>query len=366
MTQGSSPSPYRAAGVDSDRADSALARLAAHVRTTWPTTTGIGAVQLDLGYYANVVDIGGGMGLALSADGVGTKVLVAQLMERYDTVGIDCVAMNVNDLLCVGARPLSLVDYLAVQDADPEMLAEIAKGLAEGARLAGISIPGGEIAQLQEIVIGARPGAGFDLAAAAVGLVRLDRIIIGRDVTAGDVLVGVESNGIHSNGLTLARHILFERHGYDVTTVLPEIGTSLGAELLRPTHIYVREALAVLDAGIPVKAMMHITGDGFLNLSRIESPHGFVVDALPPLPPIFALIQRLASIPDDEMYRVFNMGVGFCFVVPPDAVDQTIAIVHAHGKQAQAIGTAVADPVRRIQIPSARLISQGKRFIAAD
>ncbi len=358
-------SPYGAAGVDTERADSALARLAAHVRATWPTGGGVGAVQLDLGYYANIVDLGGGMGLALTSDGVGTKVLVAQQLERYDTVGIDCVAMNVNDLLCVGARPLSLVDYLAVQDADPDMLAEIAKGLAEGARLAGVSIPGGEIAQLQEIVVGARPGRGFDLAAAAVGLVRLDRVIVGRDIAEGDLLIGVESNGIHSNGLTLARRVLFDRAGYDVTTVLPELGHPIGEELLRPTHIYVRETLAVLDRGIAVKAMMHITGDGFLNLMRVAAEYGFVVDALPPPPPIFGLLQRLGSIPVDEMYRVFNMGVGFCFVVPPAAAAETVAIVAEHGKRAQVIGRAVADPQRRIRIAPAGLVSQGKRFVPA-
>jgi phosphoribosylformylglycinamidine cyclo-ligase len=302
------------------------------------------------------------MGLALTSDGVGTKVLVAQQLGRYDTVGIDCVAMNVNDLLCVGARPLSLVDYIAVQEADPDILADIAKGLAEGARLAGVSIPGGEIAQLQEIVVGTRPGLGFDLAAAAVGLVPLDRIIVGRDIADGDVLVGVASSGIHSNGLTLARRILFEQAGYDVTTVLPELGCSVGEELLRPTHIYVREALAVLDEGVPVKAMMHVTGDGFLNLARVAAEYGFVINALPPLPPIFALLQRLGSITDDEMYRVFNMGVGFCFVVPPDAVEQTVAIVAAHGKHAQAIGHAVPDPERHIRILPAGLISEGKRF----
>ncbi len=365
MTQGPTSS-YGAAGVDTERADSALARLAAHVRTTWPTAGGIGAVQLDLGYYANIVDLGGGTGLALTSDGVGTKVLVAQQLERYDTVGIDCVAMNVNDLLCVGARPLALVDYLAVQDADPDLLAEIAKGLAEGARLAGVSIPGGEIAQLQEIVVGALPGRGFDLAAAAVGLVPLDRVIVGRDIAEGDVLVGVESNGIHSNGLTLARRVLFEQAGYDVTTVLPELGHSVGEELLRPTHIYVREALAALDRGIAVKAMMHITGDGFLNLARVAGEYGFVIDALPPLPPIFGLLQRLGSIPVEEMYRVFNMGIGFCFVVPSDAVDQTIEIVAEHGKRAQVIGHAVPDPDRRIRIAPAGLISQGKRFVPAS
>lgn len=359
------PTPYGAAGVDTERADAALARLAAHIRATWPPAGARGAVQLDLGYYANILDIGGGMGLALTTDGVGSKVLVAQMVGRFDTIGIDCVAMNVNDLLCVGARPLSMVDYLAVQEADPQLLEEIARGLAAGAELAGISIPGGEIAQLPEVIAGVRPGVGFDLAGAAVGLVPLDRIIIGREIAPGDALIGIASNGIHSNGLTLAREVLFKRHGYDVRAWIPELGASLGEELLRPTHIYVREALAALDRGVPVRAMMHITGDGFLNLARVAGQIGFVIDALPPPPPVFGLIQRLGSIPDAEMYRVFNMGVGFCLVVPPDTLDETLAAVRAFGKPAQRIGHAVADPGRRIHIAPAGLVSEGRRFIPA-
>jgi phosphoribosylformylglycinamidine cyclo-ligase len=359
-----SPSPYGAAGVDTDQADSALARLAAHVKTTWPTTSGFGAVKLDLGYYANVVDIGRGMGLAMTADGVGSKILIAELMDLYDTIGIDCVAMNVNDLLCVGARPLSLVDYLAVQVANPDVLAEIAKGLADGARLAGVSIPGGEIAQLPEMIVGARPNSGLDLAAAAVGLVKLNQIIVGRDIREDDVLIGVASNGIHSNGMTLARRVLFEEQPYDVRSELSVLGCSLGEELLRPTHIYVHEALALLDAEIPVRAMMHITGDGFLNLARVDAPFGFVIEALPPPPPIFEIIERLGSIPEAEMYRVFNMGIGFCVVVPPEAAGQTITILGSDGKAAQQIGHAVADPQKRIRIAPAGLISEAKRFVA--
>src|SRR5437764_3644782 len=156
-------------------------------------------------------------------------------MNCYDTIGIDCIAMNVNDLICVGARPLSLVDYLAVQEADPEIMDQIAIGLCEGARQANISIPGGEIAQLREVVQGIREGVGFDLAGTAVGTVAVDRIIVGQNVQPGDALIGIESSGIHSNGLTLARRVLLEGAGLDLSTPLPSGASTIGDELLRPT-----------------------------------------------------------------------------------------------------------------------------------
>ncbi len=354
---------YAEAGVDTDQAEAGLDRLVNRIRGTWPLA-GLGAVKLDVGYYANVIDVGG-IGLAISTDGVGSKVLIAQMLDRYDTIGIDCIAMNVNDLLCVGAKPLSLVDYLAVEDANPDMMDQIAIGLCEGARQANISIPGGEIAQLKEVVQGIRGGVGFDLAGTAVGIVPLDRIIVGRDVRAGDVLVGIESNGIHSNGLTLARHVLFERPGLTVKSLLPSGAATLGEELLRPTYIYVREVVEMLENGIELKALMHITGDGFLNLRRIAAPCGFSVDVLPPAPEIFTLIQNRGSLQADEMYRVFNMGIGFCVVVPPSDADRVIDIAVAQGKQAVVIGRAVDDPERRITIRPAGLVSQEKRFVRA-
>src|SRR6266581_687281 len=170
---------YRDAGVDTDEADLGLSRLVSRITRTWPSRGKFGAVELPIGYFANVIDIGG-TGLAICTDGVGSKAIVAQLMNRYDTIGIDCIAMNVNDLLCVGARPLSMVDYIATDRADAAMLDGIAIGLAEGARQAGISISGGEISQLGEIV------RGFDLVGTAVGTVPLDRIIVGRALKPGD------------------------------------------------------------------------------------------------------------------------------------------------------------------------------------
>jgi len=300
-------------------------------------------------------------GLAFTSDGVGTKALIAQMMNRYDTIGIDCVAMNVNDLLCVGATPLSMVDYIAVRNADPYLLDEISKGLAAGACAARISIPGGEIAQLPDIIADHHGGHAFDLAGSAVGLVDLDKILIGQDIRDGDVVVGIESNGVHSNGVTLARRVLFEQAQYNVHTVLPGLQTSIGEELLRPTHIYVSEALQILEK-IPVKALVHITSDGFLNLARVHAPVGFVIEELPPIPPIFAAIQQAGSVPDEEMFRVFNMGVGFCVVVAGEYVEQVISLVHSHGKKAQRIGYAVQDEQRHVVIAAGGTHRQRQDF----
>ena len=176
---------YRQAGVDVAAAEAGLAKIVATIKGTWPAKGELGAVALDIGFFANVIDIGSGMGLAICTDGVGSKSMIADMMKKYDTIGIDCVAMNVNDLISVGARPLSMVDYIAVAAADPDLLGAIAIGLAEGARQAGISISGGEIAQLKDIV------AGFDLVGMAVSLVPLDRVIVGREVAPGDVVIGI-------------------------------------------------------------------------------------------------------------------------------------------------------------------------------
>jgi phosphoribosylformylglycinamidine cyclo-ligase len=268
------------------------------------------------------------MGLAISADGVGSKVIIAQLMEKYDTVGIDCIAMNVNDILCVGARPLSMVDYIAIEEAEPRVLAEIAKGLTEGAQRANISIPGGEIAQLPDVFRAHKPGLAFDLAGMAVGTVALDKILVGSDIEPGDAVIGIASNGIHSNGVTMARKVLFEGAGLTVHSVPKELGCSLGNELLKPTHIYVREAVELLEQGVPVRAFVHITSDGFLNLPRVTTGAlGFELDHLLAIPPIFSLIQERGSVSDEQMFVVYNMGVGFCVIVAPNGIDQVLSTV---------------------------------------
>jgi phosphoribosylformylglycinamidine cyclo-ligase len=346
---------YSDAGVSTDEAHAGLERLTRRITATWPPAGANGAVQLDIGYFANVIDIGG-VGIAITTDGIGSKAMIASMLGKYDTVGIDCVAMNVNDVICVGATPISMVDYIAVEKADADMLDAISIGLCAGAKIAGISISGGETAQLKGMV------HGFDLAGTAVGQVALDRIMVGRDVADGDAVIGVESSGIHSNGMSLARRAFFELNRCKLSHRFEELGADLGTELLRPTHIYVREALELARRIGSLKALIHITSDGFLNLTRVKAEVGYVIDAVPPVPPVFPIIQRLAQVEDAEMFSVFNMGIGFCAVVGPQDAELAVSILGSEGKRAHRIGHAVADPQRRVRLSRQGLIGQGKHF----
>jgi phosphoribosylformylglycinamidine cyclo-ligase len=346
---------YKTAGVDTAATQSGLHKIVERIKETWPSAGGIGAVKLDIGYFANVIDIGG-IGLAICTDGVGSKSIIAQMMRRYDTIGIDCVAMNVNDLLCVGARPISLVDYIGVEQCDADMLGGIAIGLAEGAKQAGVSISGGEISPLKDVV------RGFDLVGTAVGIVPLDRIITGRDLIPGDVVIGLESSGIHSNGLTLARYIFFKQGNLSIDQVLSELGISLGEELLRPTLIYVPEILEIIDKVPTVKGLINITGDGLLNLSRVDAKVGFMIDNLPPVPPIFRLIQSHGGVSSAEMYQVYNMGVGFCVLANQKDRDAILSVLQRHGRRAQVIGRVIEDDSKGVYLPAQKLTGHGKEF----
>jgi len=346
---------YKTAGVDTDATQSGLRKIVERIKETWPAPGGLGAVKLDIGYFANVIDIGG-VGLAICTDGVGSKSIIAQMMRRYDTIGIDCVAMNVNDVLCVGARPISMVDYIGVEESDAEMLGAIAIGLAAGAKEAGVSISGGEISPLKDVM------RGFDLVGTAVGLVPLDRIITGRDLVPGDIIIGLESSGIHSNGLTLARYVFFKQGKLSVDHVFPELGMSLGEELLRPTLIYVSEILEIIDNVPAVKALINITGDGLLNLPRVDAEVGFMIDHLPPVPPIFRLIQRYGEVRSAEMYQVYNMGIGFCVLVGEKDRDATLSMLQRHGRRAQVIGRVIEDDTKGVYLPHQKLVGHGKEF----
>jgi phosphoribosylformylglycinamidine cyclo-ligase len=345
---------YKQSGVDTAEADAGLGNIIRRVQGTWPKV-GLGKVVLPIGYFANVIEMDG-VGLALCTDGVGSKTMIATMMGKYDTIGIDCVAMNVNDMICVGAKPLSLVDYIAIDRADAGMLDAIGAGLCEGAAMAQISISGGETAQLKDIV------TGFDLVGMAVGRVDLDKVICGRSVGEGDVVIGVRSNGVHSNGLSLARRAFFGDNKYAVGHRFSDLDGPLGEELLKPTHIYVREAMEILAGVKGVKALINITSDGLLNLVRVDAAVGFEIDRLIEPHPIFSLIQRCGGVADHEMFEVFNMGIGFCYVVAADAVDATLAILKAHGRSAQPIGYAVADPEKKVRIPARNLVGQHKSF----
>jgi phosphoribosylformylglycinamidine cyclo-ligase len=323
---------------------------------------------VDVGFFASVVDIGGGLGLALCTDGVGSKVLIAEMLDRYDTIGIDCVAMNVNDAICVGAEPVSFLDYVAIERATPRVLEQIAQGLYRGAELADVAIVGGEISQIPDIIKGHAPGQGLDLVGMCAGIVPVDRIILGEQVAPGDVIIGIRSSGVHSNGLTLARRALFDEGKLPVDQYVSDLRRSVGEELLEPTHIYVRPVVDLLDRQrVPVRALVHITSDGFLNLARIRATVGFQLDSLPEPQPIFDLIRRSGNVPAREMYRVFNMGIGFCLIVPDDpavinAVRQTFA---TNGFEANSIGTVVGDERKRVFLPAQRLVGEGDEFTDA-
>ncbi len=358
---------YRRAGVDTARVTSALGDLTAQLRKTFAYRKGLGRVMLPLGYFANVIALGENLGLAISTDGVGTKILVSQMVRKYDTIGIDCIAMNVNDLLCVGAEPLALVDYVAVQVPNRRLLREIGKGLHEGARQARISIPGGEIAQLGEIIRSIHGDDGFDLVGTCVGTVSLDRIMIGRRIKPRDVILGLRSSGIHSNGLTLARDVLFRRKKLRPDQYIPELGRAIGYELLEPTRIYVREILEMRKAELDLKACIHCTGDGLLNLRRVAAGAGFVIDSWPTPHPIFRVIQEMGRIGTEEMFRVFNMGVGFCLVLPDDSrqIDRAMKIAKAHGVECHRLGYTIRDAERKILVKPHRLVGKGNRFVRA-
>ncbi len=351
---------YRTAGVDHLGEIDALEALTDRVRRTFSFAGAPGqpgSVVLDLGYFANVIDIGGGMGIAVSTDGVGTKLLIAEMLEKYDTVGIDCVAMNVNDILCVGARPITVLDYIAVERTDPKMLGAVADGLLAGAEQAGVSISGGELAQVAELIRGVRPGSGFDIVATAVGLLPLDRVLVGEGLSDGDVLIGLRATGIHSNGLTLARKALFEAAALEPGQVVDSLGRSVGEELLEPTRIYVRPVLEMLSSVNGIKALAHITGNGFLNLLRVKSAVGFEVTDLPEPHSIFHLIQEAGNVEDAEMFRVFNMGIGFCVVTAADAAEPALAALHSAGApDARIIGHVRSDRPGEILIPQKRLV----------
>lgn len=315
----------------------------------------------DEKFFASVVDIGNGLGLALCTDGVGSKVLIAEMLKRYDTIGIDCVAMNVNDVICVGAEPMSFLDYIAIEHATPPVLEKIAEGLYRGAEQAGIAIVGGEISQIPDIVRGHAPGHGLDLVGMCAGIVPLDRIILGKEVTPGDVIVGVRSSGIHSNGLTLARRALFDEGKLKIDQYVDDLRRTVGEELLEPTLIYVRPVIDLLyQQHVPIRALVNVTSDGFLNLARIKTKVGFRIDNLPKPQPIFELIQRTGNVPAKEMYRVFNMGIGFCLIVEnePAVVGAVTQTFEAHRFEARIIGSVIADERKRVHLKRVHLLEK--------
>ena len=323
----------------------------------------VGDSRMDIGFYANVLDLGHGIGLAISTDGVGTKILIAEMVGKYDTIGIDCVAMNVNDLICVGAEPIAMLDYIAVHRADPRILEEIGRGLYAGAEQANISIPGGELAQLGSMIGGLKPDAGVDLVGTCVGIVRRNgRILMGQDIEDGDVILGLASTGVHSNGYTLARESLFTRGGFTIESQPSTLQHPIGDELLTPTRIYVRPALDLLESCPGLRALAHITSDGFLNLLRIPGSFRYVIQCLPPTLPIFDLIQNAGDVSTAEMYRVFNMGIGLCAIVASSEAESAIHLCASHGFPVSRIGVVRRSDDPEVVLEPAGLRGEGDLF----
>ena len=339
---------YAEAGVDASEAHGALSglvRILSEIDTGKPSRS-----VLPSGHYAAVLRLDDRTGLAFCTDGVGSKVIVAEQAGRYETIGIDCIAMNVNDVICVGAEPIALVDYIAVEEAQGAMLRDIAIGLRKGAEQAGIEIPGGELAQLPELIKGHPSPNGFDLCASCIGLVQLDRLVTGDSIEPGDALIGIPSSGVHSNGLTLARGVLT-----DLKETPPELGgRTVADELLEPTVIYVRAVLDLLASEVDVRGLAHITGDGFLNLTRLHAPVGYRIDSPLPVPPVFTLIAGRGQVDEAELWEVFNMGCGFCVVVPPADAKAAVELLAKHHPGTAVIGS-ITEQAGLVELPQAGL-----------
>jgi phosphoribosylformylglycinamidine cyclo-ligase len=337
---------YTRAGVDSGAADRGVRAIVDVLRTI--DTGRPSRSRLGGGHYASVLEIAPGLGIALSTDGVGSKLILAEQLGRLDTIGVDCVAMNVNDIVCVGAEPVALLDYIAVERADPAALEQVARGLKRGAELAGVEIPGGELAVLPEMIRGHPSPNGLELSGTAIGTVALDAIVSGERCAPGDVLIGLPSSGLHSNGYTLARSLARGR-----LDERPPIlaGASAGEALLEPTAIYVRAVLALLRSGADVAGLAHITGEGLLNLKRLSDAVGFEIDAPLPVPGVCAWLCALGEIDSAQAYRVFNMGCGFVAVVPAAQATRAAALLAGHHPGAAPIGR-VTDDAGTVSLPT--------------
>ena len=304
--------PYASAGVDEEHEQDVFARAMRPwlARTTVRSPMVTHITGLASGYFATMMHIPPGPPLALTTDGVGTKILLAREANRWEPIGIDCVANNVNDVICTGAVPLALLDYLATDRIDADVLEEVARGLYLGAEEAGIAIPGGEIAQIGAMLA---PSAGgppmLDLVGTAVGALPPGRAAVdGSQVSEGDVILALPSSGLHSNGYSLARRALFEMAGLRLADLVPGTGQRLDDALLAPTRVYVRAAEALWEAGVTPRGLVHISGGGLLNLARLAADVSYQLDALPPAPPVFALIAEAGRYPAGDDVCHFQHG----------------------------------------------------------
>jgi phosphoribosylformylglycinamidine cyclo-ligase len=326
---------YKDAGVDIDAGNKSVELMKKAVESTFgpEVLTGLGGFgglfQPDLSKYQEPILVSG-------ADGVGTKLKLAFKLDKHDTIGIDLVAMSVNDILAQGAAPLFFLDYLAAGKIEPEKNAEIVNGIAAGCREAGAALIGGETAEMA----GFYKEGEYDLAGFAVGIVDKAKIITGEKIEEGDLLLGISSAGLHSNGFTLARAALFDKAGYSYEEEIEGIENNLGTELLKPTKIYVKPVLSLLDK-FNIKGIAHITGGGLLeNVPRIlpDKLRGVISKNSWKKPYIFELIQKAGEIEEREMYRTFNMGIGMVLVIEENEKSEILSELERFGEKAQIIG----------------------------
>ncbi|MDQ3835598.1 MAG: phosphoribosylformylglycinamidine cyclo-ligase [Thermoproteota archaeon] len=323
---------YRDAGVDIDSIHRGQKSIGEIISVTHKMLA-IGKVTNGFGHYAGLLKLGKET-LALHTDGVGTKVIVAQMMNRFNTIGIDCIAMNVNDVICVGAQPVAFIDYVALRQPNEWLLQEIAQGLVKGAQQSRMAIVGGETAVLRDIISGDSENA-FDLAGMVMGVVRC-KPILGKRIKPGDIILGVESSGLHSNGYTLARKVLLSK--YSVDDCADHLVQTVGEELLMPTRIYVRPVIEILKKRIRVHGLANITGGGFTKLPRLNSTVRYVFDNLPSPIGIFKQIQVDGKIDSKEMYRTFNMGIGFCLITSRASIDDIVSVFEKHKMHCEVVG----------------------------
>jgi phosphoribosylformylglycinamidine cyclo-ligase len=350
---------YRKAGLNLDTYEETIAGIQGHIARTlrpgvipppFPPRKG----GKGVGGFASLFDLSAVRDythpvLVTCTDGVGSKLKIAQRMGRFDTVGIDLVAMSVNDLICTGGEPLCFLDYLAMPKDDPALTAQLVKGIADGCLEAGCALVGGETAILPDFY---QPG-DFDLAGFATGVVERDHIIDGRTIAAGDAVIGLASSGVHSNGYSLVRKVVFGAAELTVTDRVPDLGKTVGEELLTPTRLYVKPIRhLVTDHRPALHGLANVTGGGLPdNVSRILPPDKrvHIRRGSWPIPPVFAWLQRCGNIADAEMFRVFNMGIGFVVIAHEEAADAVVARLARDGVPAWPIGT-VADGPAGVQL----------------
>ena len=323
---------YKSAGVNVSKIRQSQNAIGKIISSTHRVSKNIKIVH-GFGHYAGIIEISGGKLLATHTDGVGTKVMIANLMKKYDTVGIDCVAMNVNDIICIGATPISFVDYIAANKNDQKIFKKIVKGLATGAKKAAVPIVGGETAIMPDLISG--KGFSFDLAGMVVGILSKKQMILGKKINVGDVIIGAKSSGLHSNGYSLARKVLLSK--YSLKSRFKGIGV-LGNALLTPTEIYVKPVLEIIQK-CNVHGLAHITGGSFTKLLRLKKI-GYDLDSLPKPPAIMQLIEE-QGVKSLEMYKTFNMGVGFCVISPKNEEKRINSIFKKYGIKSKRVGQII-------------------------